>query len=407
MGCVPKLRFPEFSGDWEEIRGKEIFDVLGGGAFSSKDSRDNGVKWFKIANVGINKIKSTNVSYLPIEYQKEYEKYLLKTEDIVIALTRPTLSSKLKIALVDDYFDNSLLNQRVGKLIHGKNGIKNFIYYILQLKKNIDYIENQISGTDPPNLSINDLINIPLMVPSVIEQEKIAFFLSKVDSKIEKLEEKQELWETYKKGIIQQIFSQKLRFKDENGKDYPDWEKNKLGDIANFSKGKGISKNEISVTGIECIRYGELYTIYKEEIVEVLSKTSLNEHELVFSDNNDILIPTSGETAIDIAKASCVMKSGVAIGGDTTIIKTKENGVFLSYYLNSQRNIIAGLAQGVSIVHLYSSELKRLELKIPIIEEQIKIANFLSNIGIKIKQITKEVEINKEFKKGLLQQMFC
>lgn len=169
--CVPKLRFPEFSGDWEGIRGKEIFNVLGGGAFSSKDSCENGVKWLKIANVGINKIENNDISYLPNEYQK-YEKYLLKKKDIVIALTRPILSSKLKIALIDDYFDNSLLNQRVGKVIPSKNGIKNFIYYLLQLKKNINYIENQISGTDPPNLSIKDLINIPLSVPPTIEQQK-------------------------------------------------------------------------------------------------------------------------------------------------------------------------------------------------------------------------------------------
>ena len=404
---MPKLRFPEFDEEWEEIKGKEIFDVLGGGAFSSKDSQDDGVKWLKIVNVGINKIESNEVSYLPFGYQKIYGRYLLRKENIVIALTRPILSSKLKIALIDGYFDKSLLNQRVGKFIPKEGGVKNFIYYLLQLTKNIAYIENEISGTDPPNLSIKDLINIPLMVPSIIEQLKIASFLSKVDEKIEKLEKKQELWETYKNGIMQQIFSQKLRFKDENEDYYPDWEKKRLGNIANFSKGKNISKSDISNEGLDCIRYGELYTTYKEKIDHIMSKTKLNSDELVLSEKNDIIIPTSGETAIDIATASYIMKDGVAIGGDTTIIKSSENGLFISYYMNSLRNKIARLAQGVSVVHLYTSNLKELELKIPIIEEQSKIANFLTAIESKIELINEELMFNKEFKKGLLQQMFC
>lgn len=220
------------------------------------------------------------------------------------------------------------------------------------------------------------------------------------------LETKQKLWETYKKGITQQIFNQKIRFKNKKGEDYPEWEKKKLDDISKFSKGKGISKNDISRDGIDCIRYGELYTIYKEEINEIISKTNLKDDKLVLSDENDIIIPSSGETAIDIATASCIMKSGVAIGGDTTIIQTAENGLFISYYLNHQRSNIARLAQGVSVVHLYSNQLKGLELNIPSIEEQKKIADFLSTIEIKIRQLEKELIINFKFKKGLLQQMF-
>lgn len=106
-----------------------------------------------------------------------------------------------------------------------------------------------------------------------------------------------------------------------------------------------------------------------------MSKTKLKVDELVLSEENDIIIPTSGETAIDIATASCIMKSGVAIGGDTTIIKTKENGLFISYYLNYKRNKIASLAQGVSVVHLYSSELKELELKFLLLKNKSKYPN--------------------------------
>lgn len=193
-----------------------------------------------------------------------------------------------------------------------------------------------------------------------------------------------------------------LRFPEFSG----EWERKKLDDIAKFSKGKNISKNDISDDGIPCIRYGELYTIYKEKISEVFSKTNLNPMELIFSEENDIIIPTSGETAIDLAKASCIMNSDVAIGGDTTIIKTDGDGLFFSYYLNSKRKHIAKLAQGVSVVHLYPNHLKSTGISVPKIEEQEKISYFLSIIDEKIGFIEKKRELWEIYKKGLIQQIY-
>ena len=104
-----------------------------------------------------------------------------------------------------------------------------------------------------------------------------------------------------------------LRFSEFSGY----WNQAKLSSIATFSKGKGISKSDISDDGTtECIRYGELYTHYKELIVDIKSKTDISEDELVLSEEGDIIIPASGEAAIDIATASCVLKQGVALGGD-------------------------------------------------------------------------------------------
>ncbi|WP_336667445.1 restriction endonuclease subunit S [Elizabethkingia meningoseptica] len=165
-----------------------------------------------------------------------------------------------------------------------------------------------------------------------------------------------------------------------------EWENKKLGEIATFSKGKGISKNEIVDNGeTECIRYGELYTFYEEVISQIQSKTNTDISSLVLSEANDVIIPASGETQIDIATASCVLKSGVALGGDLNIIKTKNNGVFLSYYLNSKKKLeIAKLSQGISVVHLYSSQLALLNLKLPQFEEQKKLANFLSLLNSRI-----------------------
>lgn len=196
----------------------------------------------------------------------------------------------------------------------------------------------------------------------------------------------------------------KLRFPEFNG----NWDDFILGKIAKFSKGKGISKSDISENGkFECIRYGELYTIYGETISNIVSKTDLDSKELIFSSYNDIIIPASGETQLDIATASCVLKEGVALGGDLNIIKTDNNGVFLSYYLNnSKKEDIASLAQGVSVVHLYSSQLSTLNLNLPPIEEQTKIANFLSAVDEKLNLLKEKKSLLEEYKKGIMQKIF-
>ena len=184
------------------------------------------------------------------------------------------------------------------------------------------------------------------------------------------------------------------------------WKVVRLGDVCDFYKGKGISKDDISENGISCIRYGELYTTYSERIDEIYSKTNLNPSELFLSKCNDIIIPCSGETAQDIAKASCVLLDGIALGGDLNVLRTRENGIFLSYYLNViAKKDIAKIAQGVSIVHLYASELKNLKIKIPPVDEQKKIVEILSTWDEAINLTINLIESKKQFKKALMQNL--
>ena len=184
------------------------------------------------------------------------------------------------------------------------------------------------------------------------------------------------------------------------------WKVVRLGEICDFYKGKGISKDDISENGIFCIRYGELYTTYSEKIDKIYSKTNLNTDELFLSKCNDIIIPCSGETAQDIAKASCVLLDGIALGGDLNVLRTRENGIFLSYYLNViAKKDIAKIAQGVSIVHLYASELKNLKIKIPSVDEQKKIAEILSTWDEAINLTINLIESKKQFKKALMQNL--
>jgi type I restriction enzyme S subunit len=195
-----------------------------------------------------------------------------------------------------------------------------------------------------------------------------------------------------------------LRFPEFKG----EWKNSKLGNIAEFDKGKNISKADISEDGeIECIRYGELYTRYKEIIDEVYSRTNLDKEELVFSEKGDVLTPSSGETAIDIATASCINKDDVALGGDINIIRSDINGNFLAYYLsNKKRTDVARLAQGISVIHLYKSHLKSLSVNLPSKQEQQKISSFLSLIDKKIELLKKKKELLELYKKGVMQKIF-
>lgn len=183
----------------------------------------------------------------------------------------------------------------------------------------------------------------------------------------------------------------KLRFKEFDG----DWLPYVLKDFVSFRKGKGISKADISEDGInECIRYGELYTTYGQVIRKVQSKTYVSKSECVLSQAGDVLIPASGETQIDIATASCVLKGDVILSGDLNILSHKENGEWLAYYLSSAKKLdIAQLAQGNSVVHLYSSQLKDLKINKPSKAEQTKIASFLSAVDEKISQLTQKHQL--------------
>lgn len=190
------------------------------------------------------------------------------------------------------------------------------------------------------------------------------------------------------------------------------WTAKSLGnpEVVTFLKGKGISKNDIVENGqTPCIRYGELYTEYNEVIDEIKSSTDVPEEELILSEEFDVIIPASGETVIDIATASCVLRANVGLGGDLNIIRPNVlNGVFLAYYLNSaKKKNIARLAQGISVIHLYKSHLKALNLNIPELDEQLKIANFLRALDKRIKLLKEKKEALEDYKKSIMQKVFA
>ena len=188
------------------------------------------------------------------------------------------------------------------------------------------------------------------------------------------------------------------------------WKKKRFYEIADFYKGCGISKEQLTLEGNECILYGELYTTYDTETIdEVKSKTNIETKGLFFSKKNDVIIPASGETPIDIATACCVCKDNVLFGGDLNVIRLKyDNGSFISCQLNGKRKIdIAKIAQGASIVHLHNDDLKKLVLYIPTtLEEELKIVKLFTLIDSRIKTQSKIIEDLELLEKSISHKIF-
>jgi restriction endonuclease S subunit len=286
-----------------------------------------------------------------------------------------------------------------------KNNLPKFVYYF--------YIQFDLSklgtGSGVPTLNRNDVHNKTILIPSKDEQTKIANFLTAIDEKITQINHKHDLLTQYKKGVMQKIFSQELRFKDDGGQDFPAWEEKFVGEVFNDFKGTGLSKDKIGEVGKnKCILYGHLFTRYSEVITDIVSWTDFEEGFV--SEVGDILMPSSTTTkGIDLAKASSLNQSGVLLGGDIIVLRLKEKGNsnFFAYLLtHAKSKDIAEITQGITIIHLYFSQLKNLSLNCPCEKEQTKIANFLIAVDEKITAIQLQLQAVKQYKQGLLQKMF-
>ena len=399
---IPEFRFPEFArlGDWNYEYGNELFEPISNKNHNSDlpilaVTQDQGAIPRELIDYHVSVSKKSVKSYKVVEVGDfiislrsfqggiEYSNYLGLCSPAYIILRK-------KLDLFNDFY---------------RHYFKSFIF-IQDLNKNLEGIR------DGKMISYTQFSEILIPKPKKEEQKKIAFCLSSLDELLFAHMDKLEALKDHKKGLLQNLFPQgdetvpKVRFPEfeNNGK----WVEDTLDNLATFSKGKGISKSDIVKNGkIPCIRYGEVYTQYNETIDEVVSYTNLNPSDLVLSDANDVIIPASGETQIDIATASCVLKKGIALGGDLNIIKSDINGVFLAYYLNSAKKYdIAQVAQGISVVHLYSSQLKTLIVKIPSPQEQQKIASCLSAVDKLITTQEDKIEELKQHKKGLVQGLF-
>lgn len=186
------------------------------------------------------------------------------------------------------------------------------------------------------------------------------------------------------------------------------WKQVKLADVCDFKKGKGLSKDELSDTGkFEAIHYGQLFTKYGEKVTRIISKTD-NQNNVFLSKKGDVLMPTSDVTPRGLSTASYIDKAGVILGGDILVIRPKDkdfNGLFFSYYVLAQKKAVMRFVTGTTVFHLYGSDLGKLTFNLPSESEQKRIVAVLEVWDQAIEKLKQKIEVNKEIKKGLMQEL--
>lgn len=411
---VPKLRFKEFTDEWQKIPLNLFTNIYGGYAFKSENLLNYKSKYqvIKMGNVNNNTLNlEKNPSYLNTISQKELP-YLLEKNDIILTLTGTFGKKDFGYSYQIKNETNLLLNQRLAVFkITNSNYSANFLKYILLNNTFLNkFFRFSVGGTgNQANVSIQDIKSFKIPFPKLEEQEKIANFLTTVDKKITNLENIITSLENQKKGLLQQIFSQKLRFKDKNGNNYPNWEKKKLGDIAvlitkgttptNFNDG---NINFIKVESIinSKINLSKCMSISENTHFSILSRSILKE--------NDILFAIAGSLGI-----SCIVNKEIlpANTNQALAIIRLSNNVNINYIFWTLNSNI--MKKYIKISHSIGAQpnlnLKQLNdfiLPYPCLEEQTKIADFLSAFDRKLDNQKAQLEHWKQIKKGLLQQMF-
>lgn len=406
---TPELRFPGFKGNWEV---KKISDLY------ERHIEKNNLTFREDSIISVANMYYKKDSTISDEtYLKTYNVFRLND----IAFEGNKSASHAYGRFVQNTIGDGIVSHvfEVFRPISSNMYPLFWSYYINYERVMCPILEKSTKKTTMmTNLVAKDFLKQTILVPTLAEQQKIADCLSSLDEEIAAETQKADALKDHKKGLMQQLFPAisneqlamsncvpKLRFSGFTGS----WEVKKLGEVANLSKGKGIAKSDIDIHGqTPCIRYGELYTRYGEQIKTVFSRTNIPSQDLVLGKVNDVIIPSSGETHEDIATASCILVPGVAIGGDINILRTPLNGLFLSYYLNSaKKHEIAHIAQGDAVVHLYGTQLSKLSICFPpTLAEQQKIADCLSELDEMISAQQQKVEALKEHKKGLMQKLF-
>ena len=403
---IPQLRFSEFSGEWEKNIFKNIVKLQRGSSprpivkyvTTSKD----GVNWIKIGDIVSEKnfIDSTKE-----KITQEGAKKSRKVSVGEIILSNSMSYGKPIILNIDGYIHDGWFVIRGFENSFDKS-------YLLQVLGS-EWIQKQYkrlaAGGVVNNISSELVNSVKINLPIKPEQQKIAAFLTAVDNKIEQLSKKKALLGSWKKGAMQQIFSQAIRFKADDGSEFAQWEERKLGDIGNFYRGHSYNSTNVKDDGLLVIRSSNI-----KNGSLILDK----DLQFVDKDCSDNISLRNDDIVICMANGSkrLVGKSGVYHGDYNNKLTV---GAFCSIYradnLLSQyilqtvqyRKYLHILLAGTNINNLKNSELAELKFNLPVSNsEQTKIANFLSSIDNKIEQVGKQLVESKQFKKALLQQMF-
>ena len=287
-------------------------------------------------------------------------------------------------------------------------------YYLETEYYRKDFLSKSLLTATPQKINMEDLKHTKLSLPSQKEQEKIASFFSLIDKKIELQTKKVEELKNYKKGIMQKIFSQELRFKDENGNEYPEWEEVSLHQIGGTYTGlSGKTKADFGFGHGRFVTYINVFNnTLAKQVAEQVNVSEKENQSLVLK--GDLLFTTSSETPNEVGMVSCwnyemqnlYLNSfcfGYRIHNQDSYLP-----IFLAYMLRSgeYRKKISILAQGSTRYNISKTELMKMKVQCPVVEEQQKIVSLLLGLESKLEHEQSKLNEFIHYKKGLLQQMF-
>ena len=391
---VPKLRFKEFTDEWKQTPLKNI--IYSNIIEAPKPTTD-------YIRLGIRShCKGTFHELVKIENILSADKmYIVPKNNLILNIT---FAWEQAIAITDDNDEGKYISNRFPTFAFKDNQLPTFYKYIIPQKR----LKYDLNVASPGGAGRNRVLNkklflsIPVNIPLLKEQEKIAKFLTTVDKKITNLENTITSLENQKKGLLQQIFSQKLRFKDKNGNNYPNWEKKKLGDITTSYSGGTPSVNVKDYYNgtIPFIKSGEIHNSFTETFI---TETGLNSSSAKLVKKGDLLFALYGATSGDtsISKINGAINQAILCVRSTTL-----NLHYLYQLLNFYRNKLLSIYLQGGQGNFSATIFKNLIFNFPCLEEQTKIADFLSAFDRKLENQKAQLEHWQQIKKGLLQQMF-
>ncbi|BEG99007.1 restriction endonuclease subunit S [Bacteroides sedimenti] len=418
---VPKLRFPEFEGEWVEKKLGTIYNFKTTNSFT----RDN-------LNYEEGVVK--NIHYGDIH--KKFKSHFDITKELVPFVNKEISLNKLSaenyckegdIIIADaseDYVDIGksieIVNLNNEKIIAGLHTLHaspdlqmlaiGFGAHVMKSENIRLQIKTVAQGTKVLSITSDRLSNIILIIPTLPEQTKIASFLTAVDDKLTQLKKKKSLLEEYKKGVMQKIFSQELRFKDDNGEYFPEWEEKRLGDITEriVSKNKENNLNVLTISAQNGLISQLEFFNKSVSAKDVTGYYLLNKDDFAYNKSYSNGYPMGAIKRLTRYEKGIVSTLYICFRNKPEFDNSFAEQYFETGLQNSELEKVAQEgARNHGLLNIGVSDFFNIELSIPSLPEQTKIANFLSAIDEKINHFSKQIERMEEWEKGLLQQMFC
>ncbi|OOY62029.1 restriction endonuclease subunit S [Solemya velum gill symbiont] len=401
---VPVLRFEGFSDEWVEKPLNHEVELFSGLTYSPKDIRKEGVFVIRSSNVKNGQIVQADNVYVNPEVVNCSN---VKKGDIIVVVRNGSRALIGKHAQVNSLMDNTVIGAFMTGVRASYPEFINALFdtdkFKAQVEKNLGATINQIT-----NGAFNSMV---FMFPEGQEKTAIGNTFQKLDNLINQHQQKHYKLSNIKKAMLEKMFPKQgetipeIRFKGFSGK----WEEVTLGVFARFTKGQGYSKSDLSESGTPIILYGRLYTNYQTVISQVDTFT-IEKSKSLKSIGNEVIVPASGESSEDIARASAVCEPGVILGGDLNIIypNDKINPVFLALVISNgyPQKELASKAQGKSVVHIRNSDLYSLLFTMPNREEQTVIGNYFQKLDALINQHQQQITKLTNIKQACLGKMF-